>query len=167
MTAVNIGLAKINAQARAELAEILRKDHGHDGQSLDDEYNQEGDGEHPVFIRTEWRQAVENLDTVSGYWDWCAYKIDDWLSDYEESQESLQISIREIGSLDQDTGKDRYILLTRADDVLSPSQAEGWLLPQVWLECRGPGTQFTTSLTAIPTFSANQVICVVHHRRDV
>lgn len=42
---------------------------------LDDKYNPEGDGEHPAFTRRDWRDAVANEDTVTGYWDWVYYKI--------------------------------------------------------------------------------------------
>lgn len=45
------------------------------GSQLDDKYNPDGDGEHPVISRAEWREAVAQQYTVSGYWDWCAHEI--------------------------------------------------------------------------------------------
>lgn len=42
---------------------------------LDDKYNPDGDGEHPWYDRNEWRDAVSSGYTISGYWDWVAYKI--------------------------------------------------------------------------------------------
>lgn len=45
------------------------------GNQLDDKYNPEGDGEHPVISRAEWREAVAQHHTVSGYWDWVAHEI--------------------------------------------------------------------------------------------
>lgn len=38
--------------------------------ALDCKYNQDGDGEHPGYGRDEWRAAVADKDTISGYWVW-------------------------------------------------------------------------------------------------
>lgn len=51
------------------------RDIGKSGEQLDDEYNPDGDGEHPTLPRADWREAVANEDTISGYWDWVAYKL--------------------------------------------------------------------------------------------
>jgi hypothetical protein len=53
----------------------MEEDCGLPGGALDDKYNPEGDGEHPVISRQMWRQAVEQHETISGYWDWTAHKI--------------------------------------------------------------------------------------------
>lgn len=37
---------------------------------LDDKYNPDGDGEHPVLTRAEWQAAVADGNTISGYWKW-------------------------------------------------------------------------------------------------
>jgi hypothetical protein len=58
-----------------EAQEIMKEDLGLPGGALDDKYNPEGDGEHPVVTRQEWREAVAQQETVSGYWDWTAHKI--------------------------------------------------------------------------------------------
>lgn len=39
---------------------------------LDDKYNPEGGGEHPVFRRAHWRQDVAGELTIKGYWEWVA-----------------------------------------------------------------------------------------------
>lgn len=44
-------------------------------EQLDEKYNPDGDGEHPVFTRDEWRDAVGNQDTISGYWDWVYHRL--------------------------------------------------------------------------------------------
>lgn len=44
-------------------------------EQLDDKYNPDGDGEHPGYTRDAWRQAVSNLDTLSGYWAWVAHQL--------------------------------------------------------------------------------------------
>lgn len=54
---------------------IMQEDLGLAGVTLDDKYNPEGDGEHPVFTRDDWRSAVSQQDTISGYWDWVAHRI--------------------------------------------------------------------------------------------
>jgi len=43
---------------------------------LDDKYNPEGDGEHPYHTRLLWREAVDQRDTLCGYWDWVEYQIE-------------------------------------------------------------------------------------------
>lgn len=39
---------------------------------LDAEYNKEGDGEHPIHTRAEWRNDVAQENTSLGYWQWLA-----------------------------------------------------------------------------------------------
>lgn len=39
-------------------------------EQLDDKYNLDGDGEHPGFTRWDWRQAVAEQSTITGYWAW-------------------------------------------------------------------------------------------------
>lgn len=34
-----------------------------------------GGGQHPVYTRAEWRHAVEDAETVKGYWAWLATEI--------------------------------------------------------------------------------------------
>lgn len=45
-------------------------------EDLDNKYNPEGDGEHPTFPRSHWREAVANEGTVSGYWQWCKHMLE-------------------------------------------------------------------------------------------
>lgn len=59
-----------------EQRQALDTDFTLDATLLDDKYNPEGDGEHPVFSRTDWRAAVEAKDTIIGYWDWVEYRIE-------------------------------------------------------------------------------------------
>ena len=42
---------------------------------LDEKYNPDGDGEHPQITRAMWRTAVEQQETISGYWDWLYHKL--------------------------------------------------------------------------------------------
>lgn len=44
-------------------------------EGLQDVYSPEGGGEHPEFTRRDWRWAVENDDTISGYWGWVASEL--------------------------------------------------------------------------------------------
>lgn len=59
----------------ADQMATLEQDCGLPGSALDDKYNPEGDGEHPVISRQTWREAVAQQETISGYWDWTAHKI--------------------------------------------------------------------------------------------
>ncbi|QCT95511.1 hypothetical protein FEV13_00560 (plasmid) [Stutzerimonas degradans] len=44
-------------------------------EQLDDKYNSDGSGEHPMFTRQMWREAVANEDTLRGYWPWLVDEI--------------------------------------------------------------------------------------------
>ena len=44
-------------------------------EELDAMFNPDGGGEHPGFPREEWRQAVANEDTISGYWEWVRHQL--------------------------------------------------------------------------------------------
>ncbi len=52
---------------------------------LSERYNPNGDGEHPVYDRASWREAVGAQQTLSGYWDWVYY----WLDQEQESNQSF------------------------------------------------------------------------------
>ncbi len=51
-------------------------------EQLDDKYNPEGDGEHPVFTRWDWTQVVAQRSTLSGYWEWVVDQLDKAYSEY-------------------------------------------------------------------------------------
>lgn len=55
-------------------------------EQLDDKYNPDGDGEHPVITRSLWREAVSSCDTISGYWAWLQHQL------------SLPYELRFVGS---------------------------------------------------------------------
>lgn len=50
------------------------QDHLLTAAELDAKYNPDGDGEHPDYPRAEWRAAVSQQYTISGYWDWVVYR---------------------------------------------------------------------------------------------
>ena len=45
-------------------------------EQLDDKYNPNGDGEHPHYTRTNWREEVSRGNTLLGYWCWVASEIE-------------------------------------------------------------------------------------------
>lgn len=63
-------------QERDKLRSDLSSDSGLTAEQLDDAYNPEGGGEHPRFTRSDWRQAVENEETLTGYWAWVVSEIE-------------------------------------------------------------------------------------------
>lgn len=68
------------SQKLAEQNEMLRRSIiAADGplcaDELDDRYNPEGNGEHPLFSRQDWRSEVALGDTSIGYWDWVERQI--------------------------------------------------------------------------------------------
>lgn len=46
-------------------------------EELDEEYNQDGTGEHPVYTRSEWIIAIMDGNTVLGYWQWLANLLEE------------------------------------------------------------------------------------------
>lgn len=44
-------------------------------EQLDDKYNPHGDGEHPKHTREDWREAVAQEHTISGYWAWVSHQL--------------------------------------------------------------------------------------------
>ena len=50
-------------------------DKGLTAEQLDDKYNPEGYGEHPVITRECWQQEVFEGNTLLGYWDWLVSEL--------------------------------------------------------------------------------------------
>ncbi len=66
----------ISKELPKEQRAILEDDR-HLGESqLDDKYNPNGDGEHPVYDRLQWRYEVAHRETIIGYWAWVEYRIE-------------------------------------------------------------------------------------------
>lgn len=42
---------------------------------LDSKYNEDGDGEHPVYTKSGWRESVGAQQTEYGYWSWVVYQL--------------------------------------------------------------------------------------------
>lgn len=51
-------------------------DYGLSADQLDAKYNPDGDGEHPLYTRKLWQDAVHCGLTIVGYWDWVEYKLE-------------------------------------------------------------------------------------------
>lgn len=56
---------------------IDKEDFGLTAEQLDDKYNPEGNGEHPIFTRGEWRDEVFSENTLRGYWEWVESQIEE------------------------------------------------------------------------------------------
>lgn len=65
-----------------EHKEIIRADYSLTAEQLDDKYNPDGDGRHPIFTNWDWIQVVAQRSTLLGYWDWVAHQV-------EKEEESL------------------------------------------------------------------------------
>lgn len=57
------------------MTKFYTEDYGLCASQLDDKYNPDGDGEHPGYTRRDWRSAVEQADTISGYWVWVLHEL--------------------------------------------------------------------------------------------
>lgn len=44
-------------------------------EQLNDKHKLDGDGEHPVYCRASWREAVGSKQTLLGYWQWVESRI--------------------------------------------------------------------------------------------
>lgn len=69
------GIGSKVAPSVAELASAFEEDLGLTASQLDDRYNQDGDGEHPLFNRASWIRAVSEHDSLLGYWEWVCYRL--------------------------------------------------------------------------------------------
>jgi hypothetical protein len=67
-----------NNSLSPEHRQLLDTEFSYDASMLDDKHNPNGDGEHPVYPRAEWRNAVAANDTIIGYWDWVEYRIEQY-----------------------------------------------------------------------------------------
>lgn len=52
------------------------QDQGLTAEQLDCKYNLEGEGEHPIYLRSDWRACVHQRDTLRGYWDWVVSQVE-------------------------------------------------------------------------------------------
>ena len=64
------------------MSTIDERDFRLNAEQLDDKYNPEGEGEHPVFTRWDWTQIVAQRSTLLGYWQWVEYRLDQSFSDF-------------------------------------------------------------------------------------
>ena len=80
-----------------------------------------------------------------------------------------EMTATNIGSVDNGMdGRDKYVIVTRLDDDLTPEQAQAWLLELVFNPGNGPGQPYCHTVLAIQAFdSPNQCICTVQYRYDV
>lgn len=69
------GIGKPKTQTLEEKAQLLMEEQKLTPAQLDDRYNQDGDGEHPLFNRAAWIQATSAHDTLLGYWEWVSYRL--------------------------------------------------------------------------------------------
>lgn len=61
--------------------ELARDDHLLAADELATKYNPPDrdarDGEHPRYSQRDWRQAIAQRATISGYWQWVEVKLDE------------------------------------------------------------------------------------------
>lgn len=69
---------------------VLKADSVLADDQLDEKYNPNGGGSHPLFSRNDWREAVANNDTLLGYWSWLPGQIEDALVEAEEERENQE-----------------------------------------------------------------------------
>lgn len=67
-----------NRQLASIAADLIRKhDKGLSAEQLDEKYNPEGNGTHPLFDRDEWGQVAAAGQTILGYWAWACEKVNE------------------------------------------------------------------------------------------
>mgnify|MGYP000929437878 CR=1 FL=1 len=60
-----------------------RDDKGLNAEQLDSKYNPIGEGEHPFFVRSWWRNDVICEATLMGYWEWVEKSVWEWGDEWE------------------------------------------------------------------------------------
>lgn len=75
-------------EAKVTIEDLFRT-----AEQMDDHYNPEGNGEHPVLTLELWRHQVFEWNTLSGYWDWVVYELKTnlgvWEPDLHKALEKL------------------------------------------------------------------------------
>lgn len=72
--------------SRQERTEIIKADFALSAEQLDEKYNPEGYGEHPVFTRGDWISDVFHGYTLRGYWDWLVARIEEEMDELDEEE---------------------------------------------------------------------------------
>ena len=82
--------------------------------------------------------------------------------------DSKDLTIERIGAVDQDNGRDEYVLVTRRADDLTAEAAQEWLLRRMYRPGFVPGSYFCCVVDAtLKPNSTNAVICIIQHRYDI
>jgi hypothetical protein len=77
LKAAEVGLPLIDAYYKgAAMVQAGPADHTLSAEQLELKYSPEGGGEHPLHTRADWRGAVAEESTVSGYWDWLTGQLE-------------------------------------------------------------------------------------------
>lgn len=58
-----------------DLKKIVDEDASLTAEQLDDKYNPDGDGRHPIYGEEGWMQDVLNRNTLLGYWEWVRHQL--------------------------------------------------------------------------------------------
>lgn len=63
--------------SRQQRLRVLRADEHRTAADLERAYGGDEDdpGEHPLFARADWRDAVTNEITLLSYWHWCEQQV--------------------------------------------------------------------------------------------
>lgn len=82
--------------------------------------------------------------------------------------EGAEIELTTLGTQDDGIdGSDKWILVVRKDDDITPEQARQYIQNLYYRECSHPGGYFCTTVEAVQReYRKNEVICTVHHRYD-
>ena len=65
------------------------QEHADTGLTPDELRAKYGDqGEHPQFIKSDWRYEVSNDDTNLAYWEWVIHKVEAWDPSDDQEDES-------------------------------------------------------------------------------
>lgn len=56
--------------------DLARADRLLTAEELDAKYNRNGNGEHPRYLRCDWRHEVSENNTLRGYWQWVEAQLE-------------------------------------------------------------------------------------------
>jgi hypothetical protein len=97
-----------------EVEALILKDFLLSVEQLDEKYNPEGGGEHPLFTRLDWRHEVYDENTVVGYWQWVYCRLCESVNDIQfrnsQKEEPLPIEVELARKLAVVTARYRALL---------------------------------------------------------
>lgn len=80
----------------------------------------------------------------------------------------FDLTVRAIGTLSDEEGRDQYVIVSNRAGSLTADQAREWMLGRVYRDTDTPGGYYCKCVAAVQVEdSDSSVICTIQHRYDI